>query len=162
MGKKPSARTVVFRGFYKNTASLLMATDCRSNKVNDIKMNHQGAVCCYFSGTREQYRISGDICVIGIECRDQEYAGTRRELWSILSDSIKEQFFWPQPGSACGTANGSKTGRAPFSATPPAVFCLLVLKPSYVDYLNLGFRPHRRIIHELQTDGTWSEGAVNP
>ena len=153
---------MVFRGFYKNTSSLMIATDCRSNKIKDIGINPRGVVCCYFYGTQEQYRISGDIRVIDMECRDQEYAAARHELWGILSDSIKEQFYWPQPGSPCRTVNGSQTVSAPSSANPPASFCLLVLKPDYVDYLNLGFRPHRRIIHELQRDGTWSEQAVNP
>jgi PPOX class probable FMN-dependent enzyme len=158
MVNNASNRTVVFRGFFRNTSSLMIATDCRSNKVKELKAHPNGTLCWYFSKTREQYRISGTVRIIDAVCRDRRDAEARIDLWAQLSEGIREQFHWPEP---CGVPPESLS--IPRSLeNPPSPFCLLVLNPEHVDYLNLGFRPHRRIIHKLQPDGSWFEREVNP
>ncbi len=69
---KPAARSVVFRGFLQSRTSaddsvfkgsketLTFITDTRSSKM---KESRDAEVCWYLSGTREQYRLSGQLQV---------------------------------------------------------------------------------------------------
>jgi len=158
MENNPSNRTVVCRGFFRNTSSLMIATDCRSNKVKELKAHPNGTLCWYFSKTREQYRISGTVRIINASFRNRRDAEARSNLWAQLSEGIREQFHWPEPCSF----SLETMSTPPSLDNPPDSFCLLVLKPEHVDYLNLGFRPHHRIIRKLQPDGSWFEREVNP
>ena len=158
MGVAPTNRTVVFRGFLPGTLSLMFATDCRSDKVRQVNKNAEGSVCWYVPQSREQYRIAGLLYIVDGESRERRLASARVGLWSGLSESVKSQFYWPKPGTV-----RSNTFEKPHStAQLSSSFCLLILEPKRVDYLNLGFKPHLRVIHEQQSDAKWSALEVNP
>ncbi|MEO0438906.1 MAG: pyridoxamine 5'-phosphate oxidase family protein [Pseudomonadota bacterium] len=82
----PAVRSLVFRGFDEATATLAMITDLRSQKVAEISTSDQGEVCWYFTHTREQFRLSGRLTLIGAESEDQP---ARRALW--LGPSLKDR-----------------------------------------------------------------------
>jgi len=157
-GECPSNRTVAFRGFHPSRSGLLFATDCRSEKVRQLRLNPEGALCWYFHRTREQFRLSGTVTVVDRETRDIDLARKRVEVWGNLSRETKAQFFWPSPGEARTARFVIPSG----GVKPSASFCLLLLFPSRVDHLNIRNYPHNRIIHELTPGGSWSQREVNP
>ena len=62
---RPAIRTVVFRGFLDDPRKLAFATDSRSAKRAEIEANPRGEICWYFPETREQFRVSGMLALIG-------------------------------------------------------------------------------------------------
>jgi pyridoxamine 5'-phosphate oxidase len=132
---RPSNRTVVFRGFLgasgaagaaaaaaASADALTIVTDARSRKVGECAANPRTEVCWYLPQTREQYRVSGTLEIIGEAEEGEEEeeeagaaaAGGRRSglpssrlallravreyAWQRMSDAGREQFFWPHPG----------------------------------------------------------------
>lgn len=158
MGEAAANQTVVFRGFLPDTSSLMFATDCRSDKVRQVVNHPEGAICWYFSQSREQYRIAGLLCSVDGKSREQRLTAARIGLWADLSESVKAQFYWPSPGKI----RSETLEKAPPTVHPPSSFCLLILEPKRVDCLHLGFTPHLRVIHEQQSDAKWSAREVNP
>ena len=63
---RPKNRTMVFRGFLQGTQNLLSVTDLRSEKISewqgDGKLHFE--ICWYFTGSREQYRVAGEVALI--------------------------------------------------------------------------------------------------
>ena len=98
--RKPRCRTVVFRGFEVcNGRKLIkMITDLRSGKVAEISANPSVELVWWFSQSSEQYRISGELQLVGSSESETELQDTRLKQWQKLSDSAREQFYWPQPG----------------------------------------------------------------
>ena len=85
----PANRTVVFRGFTENSSQLCMVTDLRSEKLAEIALQPMGEACWYFTNTREQFRLRGELTADGASDSVQ-----RRATWGNLSDAAKAQFFW--------------------------------------------------------------------
>ena len=61
----PANRTVVFRGFTENSSQLCMVTDLRSEKLAEIALQPMGEACWYFTNTREQFRLRGELTADG-------------------------------------------------------------------------------------------------
>jgi PPOX class probable FMN-dependent enzyme len=122
---RPANRTVVFRGFLgasgpagaaaaasaATSDALTIVTDARSRKVGECAANPRTEVCWYFPQTREQYRISGTLEIVGAAEEGEEAASgdatttrlallraVREHAWQRMSDAGREQFFWPHPG----------------------------------------------------------------
>jgi pyridoxamine 5'-phosphate oxidase len=95
---RPANRTVVFRGFFAHTNCLQFITDARSAKAE--QMTHQPAaeLCWYFAQTREQFRMAGDLCLVGAHHPNPHLQASRVQLWQQLSDAARLQFNWPSPG----------------------------------------------------------------
>jgi PPOX class probable FMN-dependent enzyme len=145
----PACRTLVFRGFHDQTNDLLLTTDLRSDKVREIKSCPNAEICWYFRETREQFRLSGAIEIIG-----HEAGGTscelRLELWQRLSDATRRQFTWPE------------AGLIPDVEAPLPVFGILLFVPRRVDHLLLTTEPHDRTIYALAPSGEWSAEKIAP
>lgn len=157
----PANRTVVFRGFADNSNCLKFVTDLRSEKVGQIGRNPRGEACWYFPKTREQFRLSGELRVIGDNSGDRDLDALRHQAWQELSDRAKPQFFWPEPGGERSPASAFEPpDPIPEKAPPP--FVLLLLEPEWVDHLQLRGEPQDRIIYDRRADGTWRDRAVNP
>jgi PPOX class probable FMN-dependent enzyme len=156
----PHNRTVVFRGFLTDSDSLLFATDGRSAKAAQITSNPCGALCWYFPQPREQFRILGDLRLIGPSDESPAMAGARRAVWESLSPATRGQFFWPPPGSE-KREHVSAPAQADCGARP-ACFCLILLAPRGVDHLRLSMRPHERRLYTLGPEGEWKHRDVNP
>lgn len=106
----PACRTVVFRGFLHDATNHLLAiTDARSAKTHDLAANHHAAVAWYLPKTREQFRLSARVLMVGAAgplgdwrpteaTDDASLADARVQLWRGLSDKARAQFLWPHPG----------------------------------------------------------------
>ena len=158
----PTNRTVVFRGFLDDErSSLKIITDLRSSKIKDIEHQAKGEICWYFTKTREQFRISGDLRLITCKETDLDLQKARQKTWYDISDAARSQFAWADPGQPLAD-------RSTFDVDPPNPdvpldnFCLLLLIPQTIDHLQLKGDPQNRCLYQLETDGTWSSQLVNP
>lgn len=161
-GGYPANRTVVFRGFLNDEQnSLKIITDTRSAKIQDIEHQAIAEVCWYFTKTREQFRISGNLQLITAAQTDNNLQLARQTTWHNLSDAARAQFAWPNPGKPAAD-------QAEFDVPPPDAdtpldnFCLLLLTPKKIDHLQLRGDPQQRCLYILESDRTWSVQPVNP
>ena len=150
---RPSNRTVVFRGFADD--ALQMVTDGRSEKVQQIQTCPWCEACWYFTVTREQFRIAGQLTLLGPNGIDAK----RLQTWQALSANARQQFYWPHPGEA-------RSGAAAFESVapanqPPDSFYVMLLDANRVDHLALRGSPQDRHVYEQTTAG-WTVTAVNP
>ena len=105
---RPKNRTMVFRGFLSDTQSLLSVTDLRSDKIEEWQGGDKShfEICWYFSGSRQQYRLAGEVVLIS-NCLDTHYKGSvlgkqtkeslLKQQWSNLSTSAQEPFYSSSP-----------------------------------------------------------------
>ena len=152
----PSNRTVVFRGFVDGSDSIKAITDTRSNKFTEIESNALCEVCWYFGITREQFRIKAAAAI-----DHQSSSKERLNIWSELSASAREQFFWASPGEPLLSQDVHQCIPPQPIEEPPASFALLVLSPISVDHLTLKGTPQTRW-HSNKSEDGWSSIAVNP
>lgn len=156
----PANRTVVFRGFLTDTNQLKFITDARSDKIDQIQQRPWAEACWYFPNTREQFRISGYLTLVGSDESHPHIQPARLATWQELSDAARLQFAWPHPGK-------DKEDQAAFNPPPPDPqhpipnFCLLLLEPKQVDHLELRGEPQNRYLYRLD-DQEWTVQAVNP
>ena len=66
-------------------------------KVAEVAANPAAEACWYFTASREQYRLSGDLTVVDHAHADAALLGVRRAAWAALSDAGRGQFAWPSP-----------------------------------------------------------------
>ncbi len=157
----PANRTVVFRGFLDETNQLKIVTDARSQKTQQISAHPHGEVCWYFPLTREQFRFQGHLSSVDPHTPNPALQQARYLAWQELSDSARVQFAWPDPAAPRGDRLGFSPP-IPDSTQPPAHFCLLLLNPLAVDWLELQGDPQNRRSYQLHGDCTWSDQAINP
>ena len=158
----PRNRTLVFRGFVEDErSSLKMITDLRSGKIQDIEQQEIGEICWYFTKTREQFRIQGNLRLVTAQEKDSDLLKIRKETWQNLSDAARSQFAWPDPGELAAEKSAFDVGLL----DPNLIldnFCLLLLIPQKVDHLQLRESPQKRCIYTLQVDRNWLTQPVNP
>jgi PPOX class probable FMN-dependent enzyme len=152
----PAVRTLVFRGLSDDAAELHMVTDQRSAKIDEIVVRPASEICWYFSHSREQFRLRGEL---QLDAADAPGQALRRSLWESLSEAAKEQFYWPCPAQPLGESPEAidEPGEG-----PPSTFCALTLRIAAVDHLLLRGQPQRRWISRCDETGTWKSEAVNP
>lgn len=151
----PFCRTVVYRGLTDNN-QLMVISDTRSEKFQQLSDNPKAQVCWYFSKTREQYRFSTLSKVITLE--DDTTLVTAQ--WHKLSDAGKKQFLWGEPGSVRNDER-ALTINGHFEDVPTH-FCVILLAIYEVDYLNLRGNPQYRERHHLDENGNWSSQSLIP
>lgn len=170
----PSVRTLVFRGWHgleSDRPCVKFATDLRSAKIAGIRHSecYWGEACWYFQDAREQYRLTGDLSVIGGEQQsDSKLSQVRLDVWRSLSDSARIQYRYPMPGAAREEVHNGQS--SPFSPEPPPAdapedtFGLILLSPRIVDYYCN--KTMERIIFRLNDNkdipSAWSRSVVNP
>ncbi len=159
---QPSNRTVVFRGFLEKTNQLQIVTDTRSSKIKDIQHQPWCEICWYFSQTREQFRLSGNITLVNQETEDKRLQEARHTLWGKLSTEAKQQFNWPSPGQPIEPIEENFCKQLSFIESPVSNFCLLLLEPEQVDHLELRGKPHHRQIYYWNEQKNWITQSVNP
>ncbi|MBD2343592.1 Npun_F5749 family FMN-dependent PPOX-type flavoprotein [Anabaena subtropica] len=157
----PANRTVVFRGFLKDTNQLKFITDARSEKIDQIQQQPWAEVCWYFPNTREQFRLTGQLTLVGNDESYPHLQTARITTWQELSDPARLQFAWPHPSQP-------REDQAAFNPPPPDTqkpvgnFCLLLLEPTQVDHLELRGEPQNRWLYHRDDNQEWSTQAVNP
>ncbi|MEG4288284.1 pyridoxamine 5'-phosphate oxidase family protein [Microcoleus sp. C2C3] len=158
---RPANRTVVFRGFLADTNQLKFITDIRSQKAEEINLYPWGEICWYFPQTREQFRIAGQLILVGADYPEAQLCSSRRTAWQELSEAARSQFAWPHPGDDKAPA-GAFDSAAPDPIEPLPNFCLLLLEPETVDLLELRGEPQNRSLYRRDGEGNWSVRSVNP
>jgi len=170
----PANRTVVFRGFMNNTNRLMTICDRRSQKTDQIHQNSNAEACWYFTKTREQFRLAGQLTLITADTIEPNFCKARQQLWQNISDNARTQFAWPQPKAPREPNDNADifSPPPPDSTAPLDTFCLLLLVPHSVDYLSLRGDPQTRMLYTQQpktSDSTesapsssWESLTVNP
>lgn len=159
---RPANRTVVFRGFLNDTNQLKIITDARSQKADQIDYQTWGEVCWYFPKTREQFRLTGQLTLIGAEYPDKTLQNARQTTWQELSDAARLQFAWPHPGSTRTESSDAFSPPQPNPKEPLPNFRLLLLEPEQVDHLELRGEPQNRWLYYLNDSHEWLKQAINP
>ncbi|XP_057496022.1 pyridoxine/pyridoxamine 5'-phosphate oxidase 2 isoform X1 [Actinidia eriantha] len=161
---KPSNRTVVFRGFQENSDKIQINTDYRTRKIDDLKHCPFAEICWYFTDSWEQFRINGRIDVIYESCPDPRKLQQREKSWFASSLKSRLQYLGPNPGLPLLGELPSQESSLDPSAGPVEAFCLLVLDPDQVDYLNLKINERLTFTSRLSTDGEkfWTSERINP
>ena len=158
----PANRTVVFRGFLKDSNQLQFITDSRSNKITHMQAKPWAEICWYFSKSREQFRLFGQLILVTAADLEPTWQSARQQVWQQLSDSARLQFSWPKPGEKRVTNNEAFSPAIPSIKEPAVNFCLLLLQPEKVDHLELRGEPQNRCLYLLRKDQTWSTQSINP
>jgi PPOX class probable FMN-dependent enzyme len=155
----------VFRGFLDHTNQLKFVSDRRSEKATQILTQPWGEVCWYFPNSREQFRLSGDLTLVGENSSDIALHTAREQQWQALSDAARSQFAWPDPGKPKANAPAFDLS-SPDPLQPLPNFCLLLLNPLQVDHLELRGNPQNRCLYRQESTDTgeaqWLVQATNP
>jgi len=160
---RPSNRTVVFRGFLEEGDELTFVTDKRSHKVSELAVNPAAEVAWYFPESREQYRLVGELQVVGSGHPDAALLAARQAAWGKMSDGGRSQFAWPDPGTPRDPDPEVFKRPTPGPDQPPLdTFCLLVLRVHEVDLVNLFDNYRARFLPSSADGGGWSMSEVNP
>jgi len=104
----PKNRTMVFRGFLSGTQSLLSVADSRSEKIGEWQGDNKSRfeICWYFAGSREQFRLAGEVALIStsIDSSYEDWAlgehtkhSLLKQQWSNLSTKAKQPFYSNSP-----------------------------------------------------------------
>lgn len=160
---RPANRTVVFRGFQENSDKIQINTDCRSRKIEDLKQCPYAEACWYFTNSWEQFRINGIVDVIDGSNPDPVKLQQREKAWFASSPRSRLQYLGPNPGLPSLSEHPSQMPSLDPSAGPASSFCLLVLDPEQVDYLNL--KSNERITflsRPVEGEKLWNSERVNP
>ena len=163
----PANRTVVFRGFLTDSNLLMFISDRRSEKIAQIQQNPPAEACWYFTKTREQFRLSGELTVVTADTSEPSLKAARSQLWQNISDNARLQFAWPHP-KAPRQEDANFSPPPPGLQTPLPTFCLLLLSPHTVDHLSLRGEPQDRVLYRRvdqqlgEKDKQWSVSNVNP
>src|SRR3954463_5584412 len=89
----PRARSVICRKVGSD-GSLIITSDGRKEKNEQVKAVPQGEVVFWLPKLRGQLRLFGAMKRTS-DGRDP----MRAEIWKLLSDSTRAMFFWPSPGA---------------------------------------------------------------
>ncbi|XP_031254008.1 pyridoxine/pyridoxamine 5'-phosphate oxidase 2-like isoform X1 [Pistacia vera] len=166
---RPSNRTVVFsgcwvfRGFQENSDKIQINTDTRTRKIEELKHCPFAEICWYFTDSWEQFRINGRIDIIDGLDPDPVKLQIREKSWSASSVKSRLQYLGPNPDLPCLEQQPLEFS-LDSSTGPVDAFCLLVLDPDQVDYLNLKRNQRLMFTSRLSDDGEkcWTSESVNP
>ena len=158
----PTNRSLVFRGFLDNSNYLQMITDNRSEKVTHIEHQPWGEICWYFTKTREQFRIAGNLTLVSADFPEYPLLKQRKQVWEKLSDSARAQFAWAFPKESRIKDRELFISSLSSDSEPLENFCLLLLNPQTVDHLELKGEPQNRTIYIKNKDELWAIQEVNP
>eukprot|EP00850_Spirogloea_muscicola_P009082 SM000050S17007 [mRNA] locus=s50:300956:302927:- [translate_table: standard] len=157
---KPANRTVVFRGYADGSERLQFTVDIRSQKVEEIQENCWVELCWYFTESWEQFRLLGQLELVGPSHPDAAKLNLREQAWKESSSKSLAQFAGPQPKDP--RADDDAFVKEIDSSTDPLdTFGLLMLQPIQVDYLYLK-KNQRLLFQKEDIDGQWSQQDVNP
>ena len=145
---KPRLRTVVFRGWNKDT-SMIIFTDRRSEKIEHLKSNPNGEILWFFLKTKSQYRFKGKISELS----------DNKNYWDTLSEKSKSSWFWRSPRERINPK--LQSAYEILSNLPKSEnFVVLNFEIDSVDLLKLEQPIHKRYIWEKNKK--WEKTEINP
>ncbi|XP_074331629.1 pyridoxine/pyridoxamine 5'-phosphate oxidase 2 isoform X6 [Apium graveolens] len=122
------------------------------------------SICWYFTDSWEQFRINGAVDVIDGSNPDPVKLQQREKAWFASSPRSRLQYVGPYPGLPSISEQSSGEFSLDDSTGPVDAFCLLVLNPEQVDYLNL--KENKRVnFTTRQSDDSeklWNLERINP
>ena len=151
----PHCRTVVFRGITDDN-QLIVISDTRSEKFEQLGQNSHAQACWYFSKTREQYRFSCKATLVTV----LQAPDLVTNQWNKLSDAGKKQFLWGKPGTPRQDSSALQVD-GDFDHVP-SHFCIILFSIENVDYLNLRGNPQHREWHKKDEEGNWVCQSIIP
>ncbi|XP_074331625.1 pyridoxine/pyridoxamine 5'-phosphate oxidase 2 isoform X2 [Apium graveolens] len=173
---RPANRTVVFRGFQEDSDKIQINTDSRTHKFSVTRLTNNPqyfrlktsknvhSICWYFTDSWEQFRINGAVDVIDGSNPDPVKLQQREKAWFASSPRSRLQYVGPYPGLPSISEQSSGEFSLDDSTGPVDAFCLLVLNPEQVDYLNL--KENKRVnFTTRQSDDSeklWNLERINP
>ncbi|KAM6600168.1 pyridoxine/pyridoxamine 5'-phosphate oxidase 2 [Cannabis sativa] len=161
---RPSNRTVVFRGFHEDSDKIQINTDYRSHKIEELKHCPFAEICWYFTDSWEQFRINGAIDIIDGSNPDPIKLQQREKSWFSSSLKSRLQYLGPNPGLPSIDEDPTKETFLDNSSGPVNAFCVLILDPDQVDYLNLKSNQRLSFASRQGVSGEkcWTSGRINP
>ena len=146
----PRVRTVVFRG-WTDSFEMVIFTDKRSQKVSELELNNNAAICWFFPKSKCQFRFRG-ISKMDIGKNAEFY-------WNQLDDHSKSMLSWPKP---CDKFSLYKTEKEFVNnkTYDSHNFVLLKIKFNHVDQLLLHKPIHIR--KQWKEKEKWIEERINP
>lgn len=161
---RPSNRTVVFRGFEGDSDRIQINTDIRTRKIEELKHCPFAEICWYFTDSWEQFRINGRMDIIDETYPDLSKHQERERSWFASSARSKLQYVGPYPGLPSISEEPPKEVHLDPTSGPVNSFCLLILDPYQVDYLNLKSNERVTFLSTQNADGhkSWVTETVNP
>lgn len=162
IGQLPTVRTVVYRGIEQTTGDIVIHTDIRSEKVSHILACPKVQLCWYFSKTREQFRLSGEVKII--RYGDKQHEQMLQSQWDGLSDAAKQSYFGQTPGAILGLNDEHQTPCDGSRANTIAHqnFALLLLSLRKVEHLQLTTTPHSRHLYDSSNGIDWELQKIHP
>jgi hypothetical protein len=136
-----------------------MCTDLRSRKVEEVAHQPISEMVWWFPKTSEQYRVRGSLLLIGDDNDDKALQIARKEMWGNLTDSARESFL--DDDSVRYIGGRDEDGKV---LPVPSNFVLMLLYPTYVDYLLLTGAQYRQIderVGDIRMSN-WSSKRVKP
>lgn len=152
---RPRVRSVVVRRI-ESDGAVWVCSDARSAKNIQLRANPAAEMVFWLPGRGEQFRLAGEVAVIG----DGDADPRRETLWGELSQATRALFFGPGPGQSSDADAASLDSTVANDGPAPVTFELLALSPEVVEHLDLNHDPHRRRRWSRAED--WRERAVNP
>eukprot|EP00668_Euglena_longa_P005239 GGOE01006167.1.p1 GENE.GGOE01006167.1~~GGOE01006167.1.p1 ORF type:complete len:199 (+),score=17.45 GGOE01006167.1:412-1008(+) len=150
-------------------SAALPVTDARADKVAEVAGNPRGELVWWFPKRMEQYRIAGQLELVGADHPDADLRLARLDQWGNWTDRSRETMWSPPPGAPHDLAPAvvppsggrDRTGQV---LPPPDNFLLLLLRPSRTDYLRLtdNFRQVYTAAGDVQRPAGWTSTRVNP
>lgn len=141
----PRLRTVVFRGWIDNF-SMIIYTDKRSDKVEDLNNNKNVEILWLFKKSKSQFRFKGKAETI----KENIY------YWNNLSDDSKKLWFWPHPGKKRNIEYFKNIVSPNISSN----FLVIRINIEVTEFLQLSKPFHRRRI--WKKDDNWQCLELNP
>lgn len=156
---RPAVRTVVVRGFLDD-GRLMISSDMRSEKVQDLKQHPSCELCWYFTESREQFRLHARAHVVSAaEARhDARLEAAMNASWAQRSAAARQSHTWPQP---MRKRDADSAFESPEPDQVPDHFAMVLLDVVTVDYLNIAQAMHTRTLFN-KLGGQWRGRAVNP
>ena len=133
----PALRTVVLRGVEESARRLWFHSDRRSAKIPALGLNPRAAVHVYHPGLKLQLRLCGQVSVH----HDDAVAAA---AWSRSSPAARRTYsIDPGPGSRISAPAEARLD-ALDEAASRAVFVVLILEVTQMEWLTLAASVHRR------------------
>ncbi len=156
----PATRTMVFRGFREGTDQLMLVTDARSSKIEQLAAHPWAEFSWYLDTTDEQFRLAGNVRICTADEEDPSLQAVRTAIWGTLNKNTQAMFFQPPPGR--DRTDKLQKPQAETADGPPETLALILLDPVRVDYLDIGVQPNARTIYRVGPAGDWFKREVNP
>ncbi|KAL2251849.1 UNVERIFIED_CONTAM: Pyridoxine/pyridoxamine 5'-phosphate oxidase 2 [Sesamum indicum] len=133
-------------------------------QIDELKHCPFAEICWYFTESWEQFRINGSVDVIDGTNPDPVKLEQREKSWFACSPKSRLQYMAPTPRLPSLSELPSEIPSMDPSIGPVAAFCLLILDPAQIDYLNLKSNERLIFTSGLSSDGKklWTSEKVNP